>query len=152
MRGLRRLPAWATMVILCSVVLLAAYGLSFLQERQGEGTGPGRPTTYSAGSEGYKVLYLWLKDLGSGLRRWEGPFKSLPAEAQVLLILRPELRPDPGGLRDLEGWVKRGGTLLIACMPAKAPSWAISASRRGRPPRPEVWITSQNRRDFDGVM
>lgn len=118
MRSPLNLPAPARIAILCACVVLAAYGLVFLEERQTGRKETGRPTTHSTGSLGYRVLFLWLKALGLPVKQWESPFNSLSSEVAVLVILQPELNPDPGELRHLEQWVRGGGTLLVSSVPA----------------------------------
>jgi hypothetical protein len=118
MRSPVNLPARARVVILCACVVLAAYGLAFLEEWQTGRKETGRPTTHSTGSLGYRALFLWLKALGLSVKQWESPFKALSSEVAVLVILQPELGPDPGELGDLERWVREGGTLLVSSMPA----------------------------------
>ena len=96
------------------VMFLAIYFVVYLEQRMGRGQEPGSPTTYSEGTLGYKVLYLWLKDLGIPVKRWERDLKNLPPRATVLVLLEPWLDPEPGELAALEGWVRRGGTVFIA--------------------------------------
>ena len=102
------------MAMLFLVLFLAVYSVVYLEQRMGRGQEPGSPTTYSAGTLGYKVLYLWLKDLGIPVKRWEQDLKDLPPRATVLVLLEPWLDPEPGELEALEGWVRRGGTFFIA--------------------------------------
>jgi hypothetical protein len=99
------------------LVFLAAYALVVLEARQKNRGRPSRPTTYSAASGGYKALYVWLRDLGLPIKRWEKPFVDLPPEASVLLVVEPELGPGTGELVALEGWVRKGGTLVLAVRP-----------------------------------
>jgi hypothetical protein len=104
-------------LFLFALVFLAGYVLVLLKAGQAGEKHPGRPTTHSAGAQGYKVLYLWLKDLGIQIERWEKPLKNLP-QGGVLLVIEPEIGPAPGEMNDLEGWVKSGGVLvLLASVP-----------------------------------
>lgn len=100
--------------ILFGVVFSAIYAMVHLEQWVVKGQEPGTPTTYSSGTMGYKVLYLWLKDLGIPVERWEKDLKSLPSQAKVLVLFEPSFGPEPGELKALEGWVRRGGTLFIA--------------------------------------
>lgn len=118
MRSVPRLPVPARIAVLCVCVVLVACGLVYLEERQAGEKGTGRPTTYSNGSLGYRALFLWLKALGLPVKRWESPFGALSSEVAVLVVLQPELGPDPGELRRLEQWVEKGGTLLVSSVPA----------------------------------
>lgn len=118
MRAAGAPPAWSRIVILCLCVVLASYGLVFLEDWQTGKGAPGRPTTHSTGLMGYKALYLWLKALGLTVEQWERPFKDLSSQVNVLVILQPEFSPDPSELKDLERWLREGGTLVVASVPA----------------------------------
>jgi hypothetical protein len=96
------------------LLFFAVYAVVFLEQWLGRGQEPGTPSTYSSGRVGYKVLYLWLQELGVPVGRWEKDLKNLPPHATVLMLLEPRLGPEPGELKSLEGWVARGGTLFIA--------------------------------------
>jgi hypothetical protein len=96
-----------------ALLFVAVYVLVWLGQWMGRGREPGSPNSYSTGASGYKVLYLWLQDLGIPVVRWERDLKALP-EGAVLAVLEPELGPDPGELKALDGWVHRGGTLFLA--------------------------------------
>jgi hypothetical protein len=113
-----RSPAWLKIVFLCTLAFILAYGLIALEAWRTGGEGTGRPTTYSAGSLGYKALYLWLKDLGIPVHRWEKPLEELTPAITVLFIVQPEVGPNPGELSAVEKWVQKGGTLVISAMPA----------------------------------
>jgi len=104
---------WKTATLFL-LMFLAIYSVAYLDRWLGRGKEPGSPTTYSSGTRGFKVLYLWLKDLGIPVERWEKDLKSLPPQAAVLVLLEPRLDPEPGELKALEAWVHRGGTLFVA--------------------------------------
>jgi hypothetical protein len=111
-------PPWLKMVFLCLLVFVLAYGLIASEAWRTGDEGTGRPTTYSAGPIGYKALYLWLKDLGIPVRRWERSFGELTPAITVLFVVQPEVGLDPGELRAVENWVRKGGTLIVSAMPA----------------------------------
>jgi hypothetical protein len=113
-----RSPAWLKIMIFCTFIFVLAYGLMVLEAWRTGGEGTGRPTTYSAGSVGYKALYLWLKDLGIPVRRWEKPLGELTPAITVLFVVQPEVGLDPGELSAVENWVREGGTLIVSAMPA----------------------------------
>ncbi len=113
----RTWSAGSRVLFLCTLVFLAGYALVSLKAWQEGERSPGRPTTYSAGIQGYKVLYLWLKNLGLRVERWEKPLKNLPSEKGVLLMIEAELGPAPGELKALEGWVRNGGVLFLLATP-----------------------------------
>ena len=110
---MRRSGPWKTAIPFV-LLFLAVYALAYMEKYVGRGQEPGSPTSYSSGTLGYKILYLWLKDLGIPVERWEKNLKDLPSRASVLVLLDPRLGPEPGELGALEGWVQRGGTLFMA--------------------------------------
>jgi len=116
------------------LLFFAVYAVVFLEQWLGRGQEPGTPSTYSSGTGGYKVLYLWLQELGIPVERWEKDLRSLPPRADVLVLMEPRLGPEPGELKSLEGWVARGGTLFIASrtpVPFLAPFGLGLAGYRG---------------------
>jgi hypothetical protein len=112
-----RSPAWMKIVFLCTLAFILAYGLTALEAWRTGAEGTGRPTTYSPGSLGYKALYLWLKDLGIPVGRWEKPLGKLTPAITVLLVIQPEVGFDPGELNAVDAWVRKGGTLIVSAMP-----------------------------------
>ncbi len=116
MRGEGRL-SWLKVGGLCFVFILIVYVLLALETARKSETGPVRRTTYSADAGGYKALYVWLKDLGVPVKRWERSFNDLPQEASVLLIAQPELTLGTGEMKALKNWVTDGGSLILAIQP-----------------------------------
>jgi hypothetical protein len=112
-----RRPIWLKLGILGILLFLAAYGLVALEAQRKDREGPVRCTTYSTAAGGYKILYLWLRELGVPVRRWEKPLDDLPPAASVLMIVEPELGPGTGELKALRGWVYKGGTLILVVRP-----------------------------------
>ena len=110
--------SWKRMLLFWGIFFLGAYGLILLESRQGGEKGPGRPTTYSTGAQGYKALYLWLRDLGVPVERWERPVTGLDRKFTVFAILQPEWGPDPGEMEAIRNWVRQGGTLVLSSAPA----------------------------------
>jgi hypothetical protein len=110
--------SWKRMLLFWMVFFLGAYGLILLESRQRGEKDPGRPTTYSTGPQGHKALYLWLRDLGVPVERWERPIARLDRKFTVLAILQPELGPDPGEMQGIRNWVRQGGTLILSSAPA----------------------------------
>lgn len=108
---------WLKIGGICLFILLITYGVLSLDASQNTGNGPSRPTTYSAAPGGYKVLYLWLRELGVPFRRWERPFGQLSRMASVLLLVTPEMAVRSGAMKALDRWVRRGGTLILAIDP-----------------------------------
>ncbi len=111
MKGTR--AEWIVLAVLLAVIV----GASALAGGRGGDEGPETapdPSTYNARGSGGKGLYLWLEALGIRVRRWERPLLELPAEATVLLVLRPTLPLEEAELKSLEEWVRGGGVLLLA--------------------------------------
>lgn len=110
-------PKWLKIAAFWVVLCLLVYGLVALEARQQDMGGPPIPTTYSAGYGGYRALYLWLEMLDLPVKRWEKSLAQLPPKASVLLMAEPEIGPDRDELGFLEGWVRRGGTLVLVMRP-----------------------------------
>lgn len=109
--------SWVKMGLLWVGLFLLIYALVALEARTKGWQGPQRPTTYSSGPGGYKALYLWLREMGVPVQRWERPSARLEEGVSVLLMVEPEYGPDRGELKALGGWVRRGGTLVLAMRP-----------------------------------
>jgi hypothetical protein len=107
----RKLGFFAALLML---VFVAIVGIDAYQKIRRQ---PGPPSTYNAGSAGYKALYLWLRETSVPVKRWERPFTELTGEATVLVIMSPRLSPGPGELKSLETWVRGGGTLVLVSSP-----------------------------------
>lgn len=116
MRGDGRF-AWLKVGGICLVFILMVYVLLALEAGRKSETEPVRRTTYSADAGGYKALYLWLKDMGLPVKRWEKSFNDLPQDASVLLIAQPELTLGTGEMKALKNWVTDGGSLVLAIQP-----------------------------------
>ncbi|MBW1721189.1 MAG: DUF4350 domain-containing protein [Deltaproteobacteria bacterium] len=113
MRNARKIP-WVKTALLWGGLFLAVYGLVMIKTAVEGPQGLQRPTSYFPGPGGYKALYLWLKGLGLPVKRWEQPPDRLAGEVSVLLIVEPELVPEGRELEALTGWVRKGGTLILA--------------------------------------
>jgi hypothetical protein len=109
-----KLGPLAAMLMLVFVVIV---GIDAYQKLRRQ---PGPPSTYNAGSAGYKALYLWLREIGVPVKRLEDPFTELIREAEVLLMTSPRLGPEPGELKALDAWVSGGGTLILVSFPWNA--------------------------------
>lgn len=110
-RRSRKVGLLAGLLMLMFVVIV---GIDAYQKL---GRQPGPPSTYNAGSAGYKALYLWLREIGVAVERWEKPLTELTREADVLVMMSPTLGPEPAELKALETWVLGGGTLVVASFP-----------------------------------
>lgn len=117
---------WVVLVVLLVVIVAA----SALVGDRGTGEGPEArpdPSTYNGAGSGSKGLYLWLREMGVRVERWERPLGNLPRKATILLVLGPRL---PVGEQELEAvreWGRGGGVLVLADAGAGAPipgGWA----------------------------
>lgn len=110
----RKVGLLAALLMLVFVVIV---GIDAYQKLRRQ---PGPPSTYNAGSAGYKALYLWLREIGVPVQRWERPLTELTREAEVLLLMSPRLGPGPEELNALGTWVRGGGTLVLVSSPGNA--------------------------------
>jgi hypothetical protein len=95
-----------------------------------------RPTTEDRGANGYYAAMRWLAGEGVHLRSLRKRLDSLPgmpdlpAHGNLLILTLPAaISYRSSELRAIEGWVRRGNTLLVLAALADAPDWAAG----GRP-------------------
>ncbi len=102
----RRLLLWTGLILLPLVVVLA------LSSDSGEDSGI--PTTYSATSSGAKAAYLYLKEEGYPVERWESPPNELPEDARktVLVLASPIGVPTQVEKNAIQSYLTRGGRIL----------------------------------------
>jgi hypothetical protein len=102
----RRLLVWTGAILIPLVVLLAL--LSDNQEDSGI------PSTYSSMSSGAKAAYLYLKEEGYNVERWENPPDELPKEARntILVMASPGGFPSSTEKNALQLYLTRGGRIL----------------------------------------
>jgi hypothetical protein len=102
----RRLLMWTGLILLPLVVLLAL----FSDDEEDTGI----PSTYSAMSSGAKAAYLYLKEEGYNIERWEDPPEELPNEAHntVLVLASPGGVPSSMDKNALQMYLSRGGRIL----------------------------------------
>ena len=103
----RRLLMWAGIILLPIVVLLAMFSGP-------EEEGAGYPTTYSAQTGGAKGAYLFLKEQGYNVERWEQAPEELPDAAAntVLVLAGPFGSPTKEEKNFLHMYLNRGGKIL----------------------------------------
>jgi Domain of unknown function (DUF4350) len=102
----RRLLLWTGLVVGALVTVLVWNA----DNEQDSGV----PTTYSSTSSGAKAAYLYLKEEGYNVERWEDPPQELPTDAQgtVLVLASPGGVLSPADKSTLEMYVARGGKIL----------------------------------------
>ncbi len=72
------------------------------------------PSTYSAGSEGCKALYLVMKDLDISVSRFRRPYTKLKRRPGVLVFFGPSSMPfTHRELTALKEWISRGNRLVM---------------------------------------
>jgi hypothetical protein len=123
--------------------LLLVLGISAaLAGRGGGDAAEERPnaSSYNPKGSGSKGLYLWLQALDVRVGRWERPLVDLPADAAVLLVIRPPRAVAEEELGALVRWVRGGGTLVLvddavgAAVPGIRPGPpALAFGLQGRP-------------------
>lgn len=103
----RRLLMWTGLILLPLVVVLALFADN---ERDS-----GVPSTYSSMSSGAKAAYLYLKEEGYNVDRWENPPDELPRDAHntVLVLASPGGVPTSIEKNALQMFLNRGGRILI---------------------------------------
>lgn len=70
-------------------------------------------TVYSADPSGGKALRLWLDRVGYETATLEDPNFEVPDDAGTLLLLAPSRSVTTAQAAELEGWVRRGGRLVV---------------------------------------
>jgi hypothetical protein len=102
----RRLLIWTGVILLPLIVVLAL--LSDEEEDSGI------PTTYSAQSSGAKAAYLFLKEEGYDVERWERSPQELPTDPvnTVLVLAAPNGLPRKEEKDALQVFLSRGGRIL----------------------------------------
>ena len=116
MKRQRLVPA---IVISASIVLLLAASLLAGTSAPADGQGTdSRATTFSAGPQGTKALFLILDHFIPGVGRLLKPLPSLapPRESapSTLLVMQPNRPLSQDEAASLDAWVSRGGQLIVA--------------------------------------
>jgi Domain of unknown function (DUF4350) len=127
----RRLLMWAGLILLPLIVVLAL----FTQDEEDSGV----PSTYSAQSSGAKAAYLFLKEEGYNVERWDETPEELPVEARntVLVMAAPNGTPSKEQKNALQMYLGRGGRILAT---GYASSWFLPKTDVIPEPIPEaVW-------------
>ncbi len=105
------------------VVVILTLGVSGMMcARVGErGRYVGAYSTYGAGPEGTRGLYLLAEQLGAHPRRWAEDLGRLPDRGMLVALgsCQQLMRRDIGRIEreNLEAWVEGGGTLVVAGVP-----------------------------------
>jgi hypothetical protein len=102
----RKLLIWTGLILLPLIVALA-----LLTDNEEDS---GIPTTYSAQSSGAKAAYLFLKEEGYNVERWEESAENLPSDPKntVLVLAGPSGFPKKEEKDAFQLFVSRGGKIL----------------------------------------
>lgn len=100
------------LLLLTGIIVVAlVVGLALLSPVDQDSKGP---TTYSATSTGAKAAYLYLKEQGYDVERWEDPPEDLPKDAAntVFVLASPGGVPTSMNKNALQMYLSRGGRIL----------------------------------------
>ncbi len=122
-----KLGLFTALLMLVFVVIVGIDAYQKLRRQSGP------PSTYNAGSAGYKALYLWLREMGVPAKRWESSLMELTKEAGVLLMMSPRFGPEPDEIEALNTWVRGGGTLVLVSSPWNAFAKHLGFEQKRRP-------------------
>lgn len=135
--------------ILVIVLLVATLVLGALSQKHEQAEIPWPHAQFSdstpLGGKGLRLLFEWL---GYPVRRVNQPLKQMPADARVWVLLDYKTTFSRKELRQLQDWVKNGGTLLFA-MPA---GWDIANERGEKVYHPGHELAVQLGLDGSGQM
>jgi hypothetical protein len=122
---------------LAIAALILCYAL-FLPKPAVEAAAPSRPLSTESGPAGYQAAWRWLDAehvrvmaLHDRFDRLSGGGRSLLPTGNVLLTTLPHkvaLRSEEAS--DLDAWVERGNTLVVAAALDDTPEWALENSAR----------------------
>ncbi len=107
--------------ILVIVLLVATLVLGALSQKREQAELPWPRAQFSdstpLGGKGLRLLFEWL---GYPVRRVDRPLQKMPADARVWVLLDYRTTFSRAESRQLQDWVKNGGTLLFAVPPSGA--------------------------------
>jgi hypothetical protein len=109
---MRRISRDSWLAIALAVVLIAITVIAVLWQTQ-EATLPALSSN-SNERDGARALRLWLEQIGYRVNSDSNSDFSPPAEAGVIFMLEPFYDSDENHWLLLDGWVKSGGTLVVA--------------------------------------
>ena len=122
---------------LAIAALLLCYAL-FLPKPAAEASVPSRPLSTESGPAGYEAAWRWLEAehvpvmaLHDRFDRLSGGGQSLLRTGNVLLTTLPHKVPVRSEeASDLDAWIERGNTLVVAAALDDTPEWALENSAR----------------------
>ena len=116
---------------LAIAALFLCYAL-FLPKPAAEASAPSRPLSTESGPAGYQAAWRWLEAehvpvmaLHDKFDRLSGGGQSLHRTGNILLTTLPyKVAMRSGEASDLDAWIERGNTLLVAAALDDTPGWA----------------------------
>jgi hypothetical protein len=121
---------------LAAGALLLSYAL-FFPKPAADDQAPPRPLSKEPGSAGYQGAWRWLTGEGVPVRAWRESFDrlsrdaSLKATGNLLLTTLPHKLPVHGDeAMELDEWISRGNTLVVAAALDDTPAWALAGGGR----------------------
>jgi hypothetical protein len=121
---------------LAAGALFISYALFFPKPRANE-QAPPRPLSTGSSPTGYQGAWRWLKQERVPLAAWRERFYGLnidphfKASGNLLLTTVPyELPVLPGEAMQLDAWISRGNTLVVAAALDDTPEWELAGDRR----------------------
>lgn len=72
-----------------------------------------QPTTYSTASKGAKAAWLFLRESGYRVERWQRPLRQLPASRATLVLAQPDGAPGTEDLERLRAFIAGGGRVIV---------------------------------------
>lgn len=121
---------------LAAGALLLSYAL-FFPKPAAESQAPPRPMSRESGPAGYQGAWRWLAGERVPLTAWHERFDrlrsdpSLKPTGNLLLTTMPhELPVHPDEATQLDAWISRGNTLVVAAALDDTPAWALSGGGR----------------------
>lgn len=122
---------------LAVAALFLCYAL-FLPKPAAEASAPSRPLSTESGPAGYQAARRWLEAehvpvmaLHDRFDRLSGGGQSLLRTGNVLLTTLPyKVAVRSGETSDLDAWIERGNTLVVAAALDDTPDWALESSAR----------------------
>lgn len=103
--------------VLMALLLVIAVLAAISADQQHSAQAPSLIPDYdvhSSGPDGTRALSLWLSDLGYQTRTLEYEPFHLRDDDRLLFMLFPSLDPTEQQITEIDQWVSRGGTLVIA--------------------------------------
>lgn len=110
----------AALVVVAAVALVAVVLLAFMGSNGPTANDNGDPSSRNAGRDGTLALYEWFGDLGLDVHRVSGDFELTATD--VLVVADPSESFTNDEISRVEGFLRRGGLLILAVSPTSIPA------------------------------